>query len=107
MTFVEGEQELSAWMAENGYVSWVARDRPWELEHDLIAALDLPLNLQGNPDNRFHSVLIAVRARCVAQARAMRGPGTTAGARVAPPASRHTLPRRDAAAAWGVRAGLV
>jgi hypothetical protein len=28
MTFVEGEQALSAWMAENAYVSWVVRDRP-------------------------------------------------------------------------------
>jgi len=31
-------------MAENAYVSWVVREAPWELEDDLIAALDLPLN---------------------------------------------------------------
>jgi hypothetical protein len=31
MTFVEGEQALSAWMAENAYVSWIVRRRPWEL----------------------------------------------------------------------------
>ena len=83
MTFVEGEHELSAWMAENAYVSWVVCDRPWELEDDLIAALDLPLNLQGNPHNRFHSVLTAARARCVAQARALpvvTNPGTGGGA---------------------------
>jgi hypothetical protein len=71
MTFVEGEQALSAWMAENAYVSWVVRDRPWDLEDELIAALDLPLNLQGNSHNRFHSVLTAARARCVRQARAL------------------------------------
>jgi GIY-YIG catalytic domain len=53
MIFVEGEQALSAWMAENAYVSWVVRDRPWELETELIATLDLPLNLQGNPLNLF------------------------------------------------------
>jgi len=70
MTFVEGEQALSAWMANNAYVSWVVRNRPWELEDELIAALDLPLNLQGNPHHRFHSVR-RVRARCVAQARAL------------------------------------
>ncbi len=29
MTFVQGEQALSAWMAENAYVSWVVRERPW------------------------------------------------------------------------------
>src|SRR5690242_5394181 len=37
MTFVEGEQTLSAWMAENAYISWVVRDQPWELEDELIA----------------------------------------------------------------------
>jgi len=47
MTFLEGEQALSAWMAENAYVSWVVRDRPWELQDELITALDMPLNLQG------------------------------------------------------------
>ena len=47
--------------AENAYASWVVRDRPWELEDELIAAVDVPLNLQGNPHNRFHSVVTEVR----------------------------------------------
>ena len=47
MTFVEGEQPLSSWMAENAYVSWVVCGRPWELDDESIAELDLPLNLQG------------------------------------------------------------
>ena len=48
-TFADGEQLLSAWMSENAFVSWVIRERPRELaEHDLIAAVDLPLNLQGS-----------------------------------------------------------
>jgi hypothetical protein len=46
-TFAEGEQVLLAWMADNAFVSWVIRERPWELEHDLITAVDLPLNLEG------------------------------------------------------------
>jgi hypothetical protein len=71
LTFIEGEQALSAWMAENAYVNWAVRDRPWELEDELIAALDLPLNLQGNPHNRFYSVLTGARARCVAQAQGL------------------------------------
>jgi len=71
MTFAEGEQELSAWMAENAYVGWVVRSRPWELEDYLLAALNLPLNLKGNSRNQFHGVLTAVRARCVAQAKAL------------------------------------
>jgi hypothetical protein len=88
MTFVEGEQALSSWMAENAYVSWVGRDRPWELEDELIAALGLPLNLQGNPHNRVHSVR-RVRARCVAQARALPvlpNPGIGGGRQASTPA---------------------
>lgn len=71
MTFGAGEQALSAWMAENAFVSWVVREAPWELEEDLIAGLDLPLNLKGNQRNSFHPVLSEVRARCVAQARTL------------------------------------
>ena len=70
-TFAEGEQVLSAWMADNAFVSWVTREHPWELEDDLIAAVDLPLNLEGNSRNRFHQVLTQARARCVAQANAL------------------------------------
>jgi hypothetical protein len=70
-TFAEGEQALSAWMADNAFVSWVIRERPWELEDDLIAAVDLPLNLEGNSRNRFHQILTRTRARCVAQASAL------------------------------------
>jgi hypothetical protein len=71
LTFGLGEQVLSAWMAENAFVSWVVREAPWELEDDLIAVLDLPLNLKGNQGNSFHPVLSGVRARCVAQARSL------------------------------------
>ena len=70
-TFVHGEQVLSAWMAENAFVSWVARERPWELENALIAGLDLPLNLEGNSRNLFHQILTQIRVRCVAQANAL------------------------------------
>jgi len=42
-----------------------------ELEDELIATLDVPLNLQGNPLNLFHPVLAGVRAECVAQAKAL------------------------------------
>ena len=70
-TFAAGEQALSAWMADNAFVSWVIRERPWELEDHLIAAVDLPLNLEGNSRNQFHQVLTLTRARCVAQANAL------------------------------------
>ena len=70
-TFVGGEQALSVWMAEHAFVSWMVRDRPWELEGKLVRNLDLPLNLQGNSRNRFHPELTEARARCLAQARAL------------------------------------
>jgi GIY-YIG catalytic domain-containing protein len=86
-TWASSALALSSWMAENAYVSWVARDRPWKLEEELIAALDLPLNLQGNLHNRFYSVRRA-RARCVAQARALPvpNPGIGGGRRARTPA---------------------
>jgi hypothetical protein len=66
-------------MAKNAYVSWVVRDAPWQLEDELIATLDLPLNLQGNAHNRFHPLLTQARARCVSRARELPvvpNPGT-------------------------------
>jgi hypothetical protein len=42
-----------------------------ELEDDLIAGLDLPLNLEGNSRNEFHQVLIQARARCASEANAL------------------------------------
>ena len=56
-TFAADEPVLSAWMQENTRVSWLVRDRPWELEDILIAELDLPLNLEGNSRNLFHPEL--------------------------------------------------
>jgi hypothetical protein len=73
-TFADGEQLLSAWMSGNAFVSWVIRERPWELEHDLITAVDLPLNLDGNLAHRFHPELTQARARCVAQAKCPPNP---------------------------------
>jgi len=69
MTFIEGEQALSVWMADNAYLTWVIRGSPWQLEDELIAALELPLNLQGNFHNAFYPRLTRARAACVAQPR--------------------------------------
>lgn len=70
-TFAHGEPALSAWMAENAFVSWVTRQHPWELETALIAGLDLPLNLEDNSRNHFHQILTQTRMRCAAQANAL------------------------------------
>jgi hypothetical protein len=71
--FGVGEQMLSDWMADNAFVSWVPREQPWELERELIQAVDLPLNVRGNQQNPFYLVLTQARARCLAQARASPG----------------------------------
>ena len=68
-TFVEGEQRLSAWMAANALVSWVPCDRPWEVEHELIHALDLPLNLDDNRHHRFQRSLSGIRSAAMRRAR--------------------------------------
>ena len=41
---------------------WIEDLEPWILEDRLIAALDLPLNLEGNARNPFHAVLTSARA---------------------------------------------
>ncbi len=66
-----GEAELSRWMAENALVSWVVRAEPWVLEAELIARLNLPLNLQGNAHNSFYPVLKQLRAEAEAAARSL------------------------------------
>jgi len=66
-----GEAALSQWMAENALVSWVVHDEPWVLEEELIASLDVPLNLQGNAHNRFYSTLKQLRAEAEQTARTL------------------------------------
>jgi hypothetical protein len=71
LTFVTGEQALSAWMGAHARVSWLTRDAPWELEDYLIGMLDVPLNLEGNQRNAFHSSLSRARADAVARAKSL------------------------------------
>jgi hypothetical protein len=68
-TFVFQERDLSAWMADNAFVSWVVSDTPWLLEHVLLASLDVPLNLDGNGRHAFHATLTSLRAAAVRRAR--------------------------------------
>jgi len=71
LTFLEGEQTLSGWMAENALVSWVTHDRPWELEDELIATLDLPLNLDGNSRHPYRAYLSALRSSAARNAESL------------------------------------
>lgn len=71
MTFGDGEQALSAWMAANAFVAWIVHPEPWTLESELISDLDVPLNLAGNTHNAFHPTLTAERSAATARARSL------------------------------------
>jgi hypothetical protein len=71
LTFADGEHVLSAWMADNALVTWLETPAPWAAERELIAAVDLPLNLDQNRRNAFHAELTLRRARAAARARAL------------------------------------
>ncbi|MEH0985570.1 GIY-YIG nuclease family protein [Micromonospora sp. CPCC 205556] len=58
----DGENRLTAWMAEHAQVVWTATDQPWKLEEELIRSCVLPLNLDQNRHSSFHSQLSALRA---------------------------------------------
>lgn len=72
MTFGKaGEAALSEWMAENARVCWIEHGEPWTMESELISQLDLPLNLDQNRHNAFHSRLTEVRFRARQRARGL------------------------------------
>ena len=70
MTFGKaGEAAFSQWMADNARVCWVEQDEPWTSESQLISQLDLPLNLDQNRHNAFHSRLKELRSQARQRAR--------------------------------------
>ncbi len=71
MTFSTGEERLSRWMEENARVAWAVCDQPWELEEELVAALDLPLNLDMNSANVFYPALTELRRNAKLRAMAL------------------------------------
>jgi hypothetical protein len=70
LTFDSAEAQLSEWMGQDALVSWTLHTHPWELEHELIAALTLPLNLQRNSRCGFYQTLHAMRSSARTRARA-------------------------------------
>jgi hypothetical protein len=51
------EQILSKWMDSHAKVSWVAHDRPWDVEQELIQILKPPLNIESNKLHPFYKAL--------------------------------------------------
>ena len=56
-------------MEKNAYVFWVEHETPWELEEDLLIALSLPLNIQGNRSHPFAIELNRLRKEAIQNAR--------------------------------------
>jgi len=75
-TFLDGEESLSKWLAENALVAWVIDNKPWETEKLLIQEVSLPLNLQGNRAHPFYPVLSAIREEAKGRARELPIVGT-------------------------------
>ena len=71
-TFASGEAVLTQWMADNALVSWLVRPDPWLFEEELIANLDLPLNIQGNEGNAFYPELKRLRREALAKSNKLR-----------------------------------
>ncbi|WP_430713975.1 GIY-YIG nuclease family protein [Nodosilinea sp. AN01ver1] len=69
LTFVDGEQTLSDWMATNALVTWMETVEPWVLEPQIISQLSLPLNLEHNESHPFYPVLSELRKSCRQKAR--------------------------------------
>lgn len=62
MTFAQGEEKLSEWLAANAFVVWMTTAEPWTVEKDLIQSVSLPLNLEHNEKHPFYSALSGMRA---------------------------------------------
>lgn len=61
LTFAEGEERLSGWMAANALVTWMETPEPWIWESQMIAQLSLPLNLEHNQHHPFYPMLSQLR----------------------------------------------
>ncbi|MQY06523.1 hypothetical protein ACRB68_46140 [Actinomadura sp. RB68] len=73
MTFGKsGESQLTSWMADHARVCWIEHPEPWAFESELIACLDLPLNLDQNKHNTFHHQLTSLRSQARQRTRELR-----------------------------------
>jgi hypothetical protein len=59
----QDNRRLTKWQEENLFLTWAEHPRPWEIEHEVIAALKPPLNLAGNQSHPFWRTLSDARKR--------------------------------------------
>lgn len=72
MTFTHvGEQWLDGWLEQHARVCWIEHPEPWVLEHELLNAYSLPLNIQDNRHHPFSAELSEIRKKAKAAAREM------------------------------------
>jgi hypothetical protein len=58
-----GERVLDNWIAQHAHVTWVATERPWEVERLFLeSGIVLPLNIRGNPRQDLAKPLSAIRS---------------------------------------------
>ena len=65
-------ERLSTWQREHLLLTWCARERPWEIEAEVITQLTPPLNSAGNAAHAFYPVVRAARVEFRRRARAVR-----------------------------------
>jgi len=67
------EAELTAWMRNHLYLTWISDPRPWDRELGMIASLLPPLNSDMNSHHPLHSLVVSRREAWAAAARATAG----------------------------------
>ncbi|MFL5958693.1 MAG: GIY-YIG nuclease family protein [Gaiellaceae bacterium] len=67
-------QRLSAWQREHLLLTSCTRERPWEIEGEVIALLTPPLNSAGNAAHAFYPAVRAARAEFRRRARVASPP---------------------------------
>jgi hypothetical protein len=65
----EDNLRLRQWQVDHLRLSWCARERPWEIEDEVIALMQPPLNAAANATHPFHARVTAARAALRAAAR--------------------------------------
>jgi hypothetical protein len=70
-------RRLSTWQREHLLLTSCARERPWEIERDVIAQVAPPLNSAGNVAHAFFPTVRAARAEFRRRARVASSPSAT------------------------------
>jgi hypothetical protein len=73
----DDNRRLSAWQREHLLLASCARERPWEVEREVIAQLAPPLNSAGNAAHAAYPMVRAARAEFRRRARGALSPSAT------------------------------